>query len=338
MKYLFVIIFCVEFIIGLRGVYANADTISSPPEYTSGIIGPVEQCVGNTSVYTADIPISCEANWYVNGELQISLDGYLEYTWGNGGNYLVELDVICDTIIIGFGSLGVSITDLPNVPTQIVGDEEVCTGTTSYYTTQIGFDETCIWVVNGITQISDSTTMSYYWSELGNHIIEVSAVNECGISNPTQHSTVVFNYPQVELGNDTTIFNGQSILLDAGNLGSSYYWSTGDTSQTILVSQTGNYEVVVSNPCGNVSDDIFIDVIVEVEESEKDELKLKIHGDLLLIESLPEDVIGVKIYDNKGSLIHKSRNKNYIYINGTGLFMLKVIYNNNRQTILKFIK
>lgn len=43
----------------------------------------------------------------------------------------------------------------------------------------------------------------------------------------------------VELGNDTIIQPGATILLDAGNPGCSYLWSTGETTQTILVDSTG---------------------------------------------------------------------------------------------------
>ena len=45
---------------------------------------------------------------------------------------------------------------------------------------------------------------------------------------------------------DTTICRGNLLTLDAGNQGSVYAWNTGETTQTITVSETGKYIVTVS--------------------------------------------------------------------------------------------
>lgn len=49
-----------------------------------------------------------------------------------------------------------------------------------------------------------------------------------------------------------------SITLDARNAGSSYLWSTGATTQTITVSDSGTYSVRVTNSKGSVTDSIHI--------------------------------------------------------------------------------
>jgi hypothetical protein len=54
--------------------------------------------------------------------------------------------------------------------------------------------------------------------------------------------------PPVYLGNDTTITCGQQLLLNAGNTGNTYLWSTGATTQTITVNTGGTYIVTVTNP------------------------------------------------------------------------------------------
>lgn len=57
--------------------------------------------------------------------------------------------------------------------------------------------------------------------------------------------------PVVELGNDTTICEGSSILLDAGNVGGVYLWSNSQsTTQTITASEAGNYVVNVIDTVG----------------------------------------------------------------------------------------
>ncbi|MDR0802057.1 T9SS type A sorting domain-containing protein [Fluviicola sp.] len=59
--------------------------------------------------------------------------------------------------------------------------------------------------------------------------------------------------PLVVLGNDTTICQGESLVLDAGNVGSTYVWSNSQiTTQTRTVTQPGAYVVYVTNTSGCV--------------------------------------------------------------------------------------
>lgn len=64
----------------------------------------------------------------------------------------------------------------------------------------------------------------------------------------------------VALGNDT-LFCGDSLVLDAGATDYQIAWSTGDTTQTIVVDTAGTYIVTVSDPGygQSVSDTIFVD-------------------------------------------------------------------------------
>lgn len=75
---------------------------------------------------------------------------------------------------------------------------------------------------------------------------------------------ILNNNPVVNLGNDTTICAGNSVVLDAGNVGGVYIWSnSNDYSQTITVSDAGNYVVNVTdtNGCEAIGS-----IIVEVTE------------------------------------------------------------------------
>ena len=67
------------------------------------------------------------------------------------------------------------------------------------------------------------------------------------------------NMPIVNLGSDTTQCGG-TVTLDAANSGSSYLWSTGATTQTIMVSVSGNYSATVTNASGSSSDTIAVTI------------------------------------------------------------------------------
>jgi gliding motility-associated-like protein len=67
--------------------------------------------------------------------------------------------------------------------------------------------------------------------------------------------------PVVELGNDTTIWLGDTLVLDAGPGYNSYLWQDGSTDQYYTVFEGGLYHVTVNNNCGTDSDTIMIAVI-----------------------------------------------------------------------------
>lgn len=74
----------------------------------------------------------------------------------------------------------------------------------------------------------------------------------------------VLNSPITDLniGNDTILCNGETTLIDASTaFAESYIWSDGTVGPVISVSDPGLYTVTVTNACGSVSDDIFINFV-----------------------------------------------------------------------------
>lgn len=66
-------------------------------------------------------------------------------------------------------------------------------------------------------------------------------------SQIVEQAIVEAESPVVEIASTTT---STYVTLDAGNSGATYQWSTGATTQTINVAQSGNYSVVVTNQAG----------------------------------------------------------------------------------------
>jgi len=75
-------------------------------------------------------------------------------------------------------------------------------------------------------------------------------------------NVVVLESPEVDLGNDTLLPPGETLVLDAGEQ-AAWEWSTGETSQTIEISGPGTYTVVVTNEYGCTATD---EIIVTMEE------------------------------------------------------------------------
>lgn len=121
-------------------------------------------------------------------------------------------------------------------PAVEIADANVCTGTT--VTLDAGPDaEYYVWNTGATTQSIDVTTS-------GTYVVTYFANPTCYV---TDTATVVVNpLPAVDLGTDGIACEGT--MLDAENPGSEYTWSTGATTQTLFITESGTYSVTVYNP------------------------------------------------------------------------------------------
>lgn len=108
--------------------------------------------------------------------------------------------------------------------------------------------------------ITGGTSMNYIWSTgattptlnvnaAGTYSVIVTNQLGC-MSFDTIVVTQLQTNPVVNLGPDQTICKSSPSTLDAGNAGSTYLWSTGETTQTMTASNAGSYSVIVNTPTG----------------------------------------------------------------------------------------
>jgi PKD repeat protein len=87
----------------------------------------------------------------------------------------------------------------------------------------------------------------------GTYDVWISTNGSASCAKLIETVEIVNTNPLVVLGNDTTICEGESLTLDAGNPGASYVWSGSQlTTQTRVVTQPGPYVVNVVAPNGCV--------------------------------------------------------------------------------------
>ena len=84
----------------------------------------------------------------------------------------------------------------------------------------------------------------------GSYTSEFLAVDIFGNESSCSVDIMVNPLPVIELGNDSLFCDSIEFTVDAGNDGSSFDWSTGESSQTILVTDSGNYTVTVTDANG----------------------------------------------------------------------------------------
>jgi gliding motility-associated-like protein len=90
---------------------------------------------------------------------------------------------------------------------------------------------TYLWHDGSTNQWFTAVTSGTYWA----------TASRWGCSHTDTINLTFDAMPSVDLGQDTTFCSGGSITLDAENPGASYTWSTGDTTQTLDVTTSGNY-------------------------------------------------------------------------------------------------
>jgi gliding motility-associated-like protein len=119
-------------------------------------------------------------------------------------------------------------------------------------------------------------------------------------------NVTVLASPAVDLGNDTTILAGESIILDAGEDSLIYEWSTGETTRFIEVDRAGTYGVRVTNEYGcSVEDEITIDVFINTEIPNFFTPNGDGSNDTWVIEylyNIPDALI--QVFDRFGNLVH----------------------------------
>jgi len=276
----------------MHGATIVSDTIPPPPpDFPAAISGLDELCQGTTAQYFADIPIDCQTQWLVDGIVQTSASDTLEMQWTTPGIHMLELEAVCDTLTSSLDTLQVTVIPIPQQPSPIMGNSEVCLFAPEVYTTQIGDGETCQWFVDGELQSTMTNVISYVWNTTGNHLIEVLATNTCGTS-------------------------GATTLPDL--------WSTGATTQTITITQSGWYEVHVSNGCGETSDGIQVQVVVGEEENMvQNGMVVKVSGRRCEI-SVDRDAIRlVRVFDGSGILITETSSQE-VTLPHSGVFILRL--------------
>jgi gliding motility-associated-like protein len=80
-----------------------------------------------------------------------------------------------------------------------------------------------------------------------------------GLVLTSDTSILPISAPEFKLGNDTTLCYTDTFRLSAQPFYSTYYWNTGETTQTILVNnRSDNYYCTATLGCGNYSDTINI--------------------------------------------------------------------------------
>ncbi|MAT38621.1 MAG: hypothetical protein CL946_03350 [Ectothiorhodospiraceae bacterium] len=146
------------------------------------------------------------------------------------------------------------IAKLPRANPQIAGPTTLCLGSTVSYTVDVeDYPSTYDWTVQGgiINGSDTSRTVGVQWIDSVNTSIRVTqSYGPCPGSAVSHISILPVWTPVVSYTSDLTACEGDSIALHAPPGYSSYSWSNGATTRTIIAKQTGLYTVTIDDGAG----------------------------------------------------------------------------------------
>jgi len=116
-------------------------------------------------------------------------------------------------------------------------------------------------------------------------IYRVNYSNACGSGADSVEVVALNDVPEVNLGTDTILCAGETLLLNAASPFSSYRWQDNSTSETFLVgaAQPGTYRAEVTNICGTATDEVVVDYVPPVQLDWPDQTVL-CAGDTLFLD------------------------------------------------------
>ncbi|PCI99855.1 MAG: hypothetical protein COB15_03460 [Flavobacteriales bacterium] len=171
-------------------------------------------------------PYTGSGNW---GDVLVNIQSTLPFTE-------VTLINITNNTGIGSGDCNSVSTNLCNI--QLGNDTNLCQGDTLVLNATTP-NATYLWQDGSTNPTFNVTQQGTYWLQLTS--------NNC--SSPDTINVNYNQFPIINLDNDTTLCQGETVVLNATTPNATYLWQDNSTSPTYNVTQQGTYwvEVTVNN-------------------------------------------------------------------------------------------
>lgn len=311
--------------------YINVAALTDPPGLPDG---DTLLCENNTNTqYTVNAVAGATSyTWELTpdtagtltpADTSVTIDW--ENNWFGYATLAVQSESACGSSSFS-DSLLIHLRPSPEQPETPAGPSPLCQGSpaTEYTVSQAMYALSYNWDLSpasaGTISGTDTIgTVTWNPSFSGTASIKVQSVNDCNESIWSDPLSVdLLANPVVFLGNDTTVTYDQTLILDAGNSGATYLWSTGASTQTIDASYTGSPEVtywvdVTANSCIG-SDTIVVTYTENLAIMEPEHgIQLQIIPNpndgtfLLTVTSEKPGTFTVEITDMTGSLVTEVR-------------------------------
>ena len=232
------------------------------PAQPTPITGNSNVCA-STQTYTVSQANSVQYSWSLSSGGTIVTNGNIAtINWTTAGTHTLSVIPSNDCGIGSARSVLVTVTEVPQQPSTVVGNLTVCQGLQSY--SVIGNTSTSYnWTISGGGNISAANSnATVNWQTAGTYTMTITPSNICGTGTPRTVTVTVLDVPSQPtdiLGIDTVCIGTQNYSV-APQAGVNFNWqlSSGGTVlpsnnlATINWTTPGTYTITVtpSNSCG----------------------------------------------------------------------------------------
>jgi len=230
---------------------------------TPGYLYQWDLTAGSDSLIQASKTLAGTASVNFNGALQLATDGKIYMAQYNSS----WLGVINDPNVLGAGCnfddtgfqllFGMNGIGLPNMYycsafSLFPQVENICLGdSTHLFIYNSNADSLVSWdfgdPASGAANTDTGASVHHVFTATDSFLVTLIQYLYGGTADTIYINVLISTLPVIALGNDTTVCIGDTLTLDAGNAGAGYSWSNGSTAQTIAVTDSGTYSVIVSN-------------------------------------------------------------------------------------------
>ena len=193
-----------------------------------------------------------------------------DFVWSNGCTDIINPISESTVVTIGitnqftgcYNSDDIEISVVDPTDFSLGNEREFCEGDSVEVKCDLGF------AFNDFIYIDNSSSaVSRYFSKAGVYTAQLTDINGC---KSTNNINIIANaLPIIDFKTDQVLCRDSFKIIDCNVKNASYIWSTGETTQSIQVSEIGNYTVFVTDAKGCVSKDS-----IELKEFTKPEFSL----------------------------------------------------------------
>jgi hypothetical protein len=199
----------------------------------------------------ANITASGPTTFCAPGSVTLTASSAASYLWSTGETTRSIVTSSSGNYTVTTSANGCSATSAPTAVT--VNPPAVASITASGPTTFCAGGNVTLTASNGASYLwsTGATTQSIVANTSNNYSVTVTNANGCSATSTATLVTVNANpAASITVYGSTTFCAGGNVTLAAPSPASSYLWSTGATTQSILATSAGNYTVTVTNASG----------------------------------------------------------------------------------------
>ena len=217
---------------------SNAGGGTSPYTYQWYVVGPTKPVITQScQTLTCSNVSATSYQWKLNGTNISGATGQT-YIPAATGNYEVFVTYANNCSAT---SAALMVNSFPDATVFPSGPTTFCMG--GSVTLTVSPNSSYNWS-NG------ATTQSITISSSGSYYVTIIDANGCyAVSSPTTVTVTTVPTAVITANGSTSFCQGGSVTL-SGNQGTAYSWSSGQTTQSITVTQSGNYTVTITNAGG----------------------------------------------------------------------------------------